>query len=272
MGDHRSEPAVTRRRWWRRPPNLGAFLVAAALAVGGIGWIAFNESHRQVVAVQGAATQAGTEADRTLELCAGHDEVAAKLLANGSCDLAQSVKQNPITAPVGLTREQVQAMIDAALARRQLQGPPGPPGPAGPPGPIGGAGPPGREGQVGLPGRAGEIGLPGRQGAAGDYRGRGYPYSGRGNPGTGGRPNPYPGGGSGGYPGQGGQPPPTTTPPTTTQPPPTQEQPPPTEQQQPPTQQQQPPQQPPEQMQQPQPMQQPDRGLVGDLTHDLLGS
>lgn len=256
MGDHRSEPAVTRRHWWSRLPNLGVFLIAAALAVGGIGWVGFNESHRQASEVQGAATQAGTQADHTLELCAGHDDVAAKLWANGACALAEDVKRNPVATPAGLTVAQVQAMIDAALARRQLQGPPGPAGPAGPVGVTGPPGPPGtpgRVGQAGLPGRSGEAGLPGRQGAMGGYQNRG---------------NPYPGGGRGSYPGQGGQQPP----PTTEQPPPTQQQPPPTQQQPPPT--QAPPVQPQQQQMPPeqQPQQQaPSRGLVGDLTGDLLG-
>lgn len=272
MAGHR-EPGNP--RWWPvKGPNVGVFLVAAALAVGGIGWVGFNESNRQVGAIEGAATQSGVQADHTLELCAGHDDVATKLWANGSCTLAQDAREHPVAQPAGLTEAQVQAMIDAAMAGRRFTGPPGPAGPAGPPGPPGASGPagspgaPGREGQPGSPGRAGDPGRegqPGRQGGEGPGRG-GY----GGGPGRGGNPgggpgrggyggNPYPGQGGGRYPGGSGQ-----------QGPPNGQQPPPNEQQPPQNQQQPPMRQPPGNMQ---PMrQQPSRGLLGDVTGDLLGN
>ncbi|MCW2904206.1 MAG: hypothetical protein JWO67_6471 [Streptosporangiaceae bacterium] len=191
-----------RWRFWRRDgSNLGVFLALGVVFVAGISYVGVSESQRQDAAKNAAVSQAQALGDPILALCAQGGDVGLRLQGAGLCREAASVQANPGAEAASLTTDQVQAMIDTALALRRVSGPAGPagaPGPAGPPGPPGPAGPPGMPGRDGMSGRAGEVGYPQR-----GYQGNPYRWND-------GPRNSFPGRGV--YPRQ-RQPPPTQPPP-----------------------------------------------------------
>lgn len=103
-----------------------------------------------------AKAQSQELAGKVLEVCQQGGEAAAPLIAISACPLAQQVQSAPATVAEsngGLTTDQVQRMINDAIARQKsapVQGVPPVPqivggAPPGPPVPTGAAGPPGRQ-------------------------------------------------------------------------------------------------------------------------------
>lgn len=126
------------RRPWLATGLVALCVVAAVIVVAGPAWQAYDTK-----------TQGQKLANEVLALCGLGGDAAAPLVAAGACPLARQVSASTVPAAQGVTPEQVQVMINEAIARQKAPPPPvimpdggGPLNPSVPPG---AAGPPGRE-------------------------------------------------------------------------------------------------------------------------------